>query len=68
MSGNNGWQKFAATRQEEMKDSFSYTNEKREALQRGLRILARLIARTHRRQQPSNHQAEAANKGKDRVP
>ena len=68
MPRNNGYQKHTGSLRKEKKTSFSYTDEERETLRRGLRMLARLIARVHMRRQLSTHKGGAADSSKDHVP
>ena len=60
--------KHAGSLKKERKTYFSYTDEERETLRRGLRMLARLIARVHMRRQLSMHKGGAADSSKDHVP
>ena len=61
-------QKHTGIRGNRNKTSFSFTDEERETLRRGLRILARLIVRTHMRRQLTGRQAGSERKDKDHAP
>ena len=58
----------AGSLKKEMKTSFCYTDEERETLRRGLRMLARLIARVHMGRQLSMRKGGAADSSKDHAP
>ena len=65
MPRNSESKKHTRSLRKEKKTSFSYTDEEREALRRGLRMLARLIARVHMRRQVSMNKDGAAESSKD---
>ena len=68
MPRNGGIQKHTGSLKKENKASISYTDEDRETLRRGLRMLARLIARAHMRRQLTGRRAESEGKDKDHAP
>ena len=65
MPRNNGNQKHTGSLKKEKNTSFSYTDEEREILRRGLRMLARLMAREHMRRQSSTRKGGSADSSKD---
>ena len=60
--------KHTGSLKKERRISFSYTDEDRDTLRRGLRMLARLIVRAHMRRQLSMNKDGAANSSKDHDP
>lgn len=68
MPRNGGSQKHTGSLKRENKAYISYTNKERETLRRGLRILARLIVRSHMRRQLNGRRARSERKDKYHAP
>ena len=65
MRRNKERQNHTGTRIKGKETSFSYTGRERETLRRGLRILTRLIVRSHMRRHSSVNHAGTVGKSKD---
>ena len=65
MRRSNGRHRHTRSQRTGKKTSFSYSDEQREVLRHGLRILARLIVRTHMRRQSLENQTKAVSKKKN---